>query len=88
MKSSRLIRMLLLLQLHGQMSAARLAEELEVSVRTVYRDAEALMMAGVPLYSTSGPAGGYHLVEGWQMCIRDSKQAARPDWWHNHLQSS
>ena len=66
MKSSRLIRILLLLQLNGQMSASRLADELEVSVRTVYRDAEALMMAGVPIYSTPGPAGGYRLVEGWQ----------------------
>ncbi len=66
MKSSRLIRILLLLQLNGQMSAVRLAEELEVSVRTVYRDAEALMMAGVPIYSTPGPTGGYRLVDGWQ----------------------
>ncbi len=66
MKSSRLIRILLLLQLNGQMSAVRLADELEVSVRTIYRDAEALMMAGVPIYSHPGPAGGYRLVEGWQ----------------------
>ena len=66
MKSSRLIRTLLLLQLNGQMNAERLAVELEVSVRTVYRDAEALMLAGVPIYSTPGPAGGYRLVDGWQ----------------------
>jgi len=65
-KSSRLIRILLLLQLNGQMNATRLADELEVSVRTVYRDVESLMMAGVPIYSTPGPAGGYRLVDGWQ----------------------
>lgn len=65
-KSSRLLSILLLLQTRGRMTAAELARELEVSVRTVYRDAEALAASGVPLYGDAGHSGGYQLLAGYR----------------------
>ncbi|MEU4151155.1 WYL domain-containing protein [Streptomyces sp. NPDC026659] len=64
MRASRLIRMALLVQSRPGVTAADIARELEVSERTVIRDAQALQDAGVPIRSERGRAGGYRLAPG------------------------
>src|SRR5262245_34416713 len=65
MRADRLISILMLLQTKGQMTAQELADKLEVSPRTIYRDLEALSMSGVPVYAERGPNGGCMLMESY-----------------------
>jgi len=66
MRSSRLLSILLRLQLRGRIAASELAREFEVSVRTIYRDLDALSAAGVPVHAQRGRGGGIVLAPGWR----------------------
>jgi predicted DNA-binding transcriptional regulator YafY len=66
MRADRLISLLMLLQTNGRMTADELAQRLEVSTRTIYRDLDALSVAGVPVYAERGPQGGCMLMESYR----------------------
>jgi predicted DNA-binding transcriptional regulator YafY len=63
MRADRLLSIMLLLQVHRQMTAGDLARRLEVSERTIHRDMVALGMAGVPVTAARGSGGGWRLLE-------------------------
>ncbi len=69
MRADRLLSLLMLLQTRGRLTAQKLAEELEVSERTIYRDIEALGMAGVPVYAERGPGGGCSLLNSYRTSL-------------------
>lgn len=62
MKTDRLISILLMLLERRRVSARELADSFEISLRTVYRDMESLMMAGIPVTSVPGTNGGYEIM--------------------------
>ncbi len=65
MKTERLFQIVYFLLEKKCMTASELADKLSVSVRTVYRDVDALSMAGVPVYCIAGNGGGISLMPGF-----------------------
>ncbi|RKN85475.1 helix-turn-helix transcriptional regulator [Paenibacillus ginsengarvi] len=66
MRADRLLSILLLLQTYGKMTAAELAQRLEVSERTIHRDMESLSSAGVPVAADRGTGGGWRLMNDYR----------------------
>ncbi|MEO3945665.1 YafY family protein [Gorillibacterium sp. CAU 1737] len=67
MKLHRQLGILMHLLAHEKSTARDLAEQFEVSSRTIRRDMEDLSMAGIPIYSSQGAGGGIRLMEGYSL---------------------
>lgn len=67
MRADRLLAIMILLKNKGILTAGELAQEMEVSERTIYRDIDVLCTAGVPIYASHGPGGGYELIDEYRV---------------------
>lgn len=75
MRADRLISLMLLLHAKGRLTAQKLAEHLEVSERTIYRDVDALSTAGIPVYVQPGVNGGIFLDEHYRVSLTGLSRA-------------
>lgn len=69
MKADRLISILMLLQIHKQLTASDLAKMLEVSIRTIYRDIDSLSSLGIPIFTDRGTNGGIKLLGDYKTTL-------------------
>lgn len=67
MKVDRLVSIIMILLDKKRISAQKLADMFEVSLRTIYRDIDAINMAGIPVCSTSGVGGGFEIMENYKI---------------------
>lgn len=65
MQESRLFKIVYYLLEKGRSTAPELSEKFEVSVRTIYRDIDALSSAGIPIYTTQGKGGGISILNNF-----------------------
>ncbi len=75
MRADRLLKLMLLLENRGKMTASVLAKELEVSTRTILRDIDALSFSGVPIYAEGGHGGGISLDENYRVKLNGLKES-------------
>lgn len=88
MQESRLFKIVYYLLERGHATAAELAEKFEVSVRTIYRDADALSGAGIPIYTEKGRKGGLYLLPDFVMdrgCFVRGGKTENTGWASNHV---
>ena len=69
MQTNRLFQIVYCLLSKGKCTAPELAERFEVSVRTIYRDLDAISAAGIPIYATQGKGGGHRQCDIFQCCL-------------------
>lgn len=67
MRAERLLRLILVLQASGRLTARELADRLEVSTRTIQRDLDSLSLSGIPVYATRGRGGGWMLARDYRV---------------------
>ena len=67
MKIDRLVSIIMILLEKERISAQELAKMFEVSTRTIYRDIEAISMAGIPVLATSGSGGGIEIMKDYKV---------------------
>ncbi|MBS7577916.1 MULTISPECIES: YafY family protein [unclassified Enterococcus] len=75
MKVNRLVSIIMILIDKKRISAKKLADMFEVSTRTIYRDIEAISMAGIPVHSTTGVGGGFEIMENYKIDKNTFSQA-------------
>lgn len=69
MRADRLLSIIMLLQIHKQLTAEELSKRLEVSIRTIYRDIDVLSGLGVPISTERGSAGGIKLLGNYKTSL-------------------
>ncbi len=67
MKIDRLIGIIMIMPDKKRIGAQELADKFEVSTRTIYRDMDAINMAGIPVCSTSGVGGGFEIMQNYKI---------------------
>ena len=75
MRADRLLSIVLLLQVNRRLTAYELAQRLEVSERTIYRDMDALSTAGIPVVAERGNGGGWSLINGYKTSLTGLNEA-------------